>query len=73
MAIPAAVIANKILSKAVYIGLGSIRKVQVGNEQEKAQSERDSHSKKLQFGNDQAKAQSEKDSHSKYRVGKKLN
>ena len=60
------------------------KKVQVGNDQEKAQSEKDSHSKnrggkkqtnnkKVQVGKDQEKAQSEKDSHSKNRGGKKPN
>ena len=47
------------------------KKVQEGKDQEKAQSEKDSHSKKVQVGKDQEKAQSEKDSHSKNRGGKK--
>ena len=51
----------------------SLKKVQVGKDQEKAQSEKYSHSKKVQVGKDQENAQSEKDSHSKNRDGKKLN
>ena len=41
------------------------QKVQVGNDQEKAQLEKNSHCKKVQLGKDQEKAQSEKDSRSK--------
>ena len=60
----------------------AFKKVQLGKDQEKAQTEKDSHSKnrsgkklqkKVQVGKVQEKAQSEKDSHSKKRGGKKPN
>ena len=57
----------------VAVGYGSVdplQKVQVGKDQEKAQSEKDSHSKNR--GGNQEKAQSEKDSHSKNRGGNVL-
>ena len=52
------------------------KKVQEGNDQENAQSEKDStlvYFKKVQVSKDEEKAQSEKDSHSKTQGGKKLN
>ena len=54
-------------------------KEEVGNDQEKTQSERRCHEKstweyytKEEVGNDQEKTQSERNSNSKYRGGKKL-